>query len=155
MKRSARILTAAWSRVTLILWSLWWGGLTFYSGIVVRIGADIVGTTDQGFITQRVSLWFYGLAVVYLASIAADIWRDGRLFRRITWLIAIALMPPIWLLHGRLSSMLDPESRSVIADGDFYSWHATYLWLISAQWACGIVLTPPLNRGHASVVGTD
>ncbi len=147
----AHLLTAAWSRVILILWSLWWGGLTFYSGIVVRIGADIVGTTDQGFITQRVSLWFYGLAVLYLASIAADVWREGPLLRRIAWVIAVGLLVPIWLLHGRLSSMLDPEVRSIIAGDEFYSWHAKYLWLVAAQWACGILLAPLSNHSHTSV----
>lgn len=53
--------------LTLVV-GLWLGGLTFYAGIVVPIGTEIVGGTEQGFVTQRVTNWLNALGVVAKAS---------------------------------------------------------------------------------------
>ncbi|MCA9269901.1 MAG: hypothetical protein KDA41_15580, partial [Planctomycetales bacterium] len=46
----------------------WWGGLTFYAGVVVPVGAAVFGSTEQGFVTQRVTNWLNLLLAVALAA---------------------------------------------------------------------------------------
>ncbi len=121
-------------------WAVWWGGLTFYGAVVVPIGAQVIGSVEQGFITQRVSLWIYAFTILYLMLVLPDVWRHGRLIHRIAWGTAIGMFPGLWFLHRHLSAMLDPATRTIHDDAPFYSWHAIYLWLIAVQWLCGLIL---------------
>lgn len=34
---------------------MWWGGLCFYAVVIVPIGTEVIGSVEQGFITQRVT----------------------------------------------------------------------------------------------------
>ena len=50
-----RIGCAAWRLFLLLVWAAWWGGLCFYAVVVVPIGTELIGSVEQGFITQRVT----------------------------------------------------------------------------------------------------
>lgn len=59
-----------WHAVVLLLWGLWWGGLSFYAIVVVPVGTEQIGSVDQGFYSQHALYlwltaieWLYGLTV--------------------------------------------------------------------------------------------
>ena len=83
--------------------AVWLGGLTFYALIVVPIGTDILGSTGQGFITQRVTnqlnLVASGVLVLLLANVAR---RRGRLLTA-TWLVLAATQVALILMHPWLT----------------------------------------------------
>ena len=41
-----------WSSFLLLVWAAWWGGLCFYAMVVVPIGTELIGSVEQGLITQ-------------------------------------------------------------------------------------------------------
>ena len=64
-----RISRASWRIFLLLVWAPWWGGLCFYAVVVVPVGTELIGSVEQGFITQRVTQWhnaWTGLFLVFL-----------------------------------------------------------------------------------------
>jgi len=51
------IVRSLWTVFVLLLFAVWWGGLTFYAAIVVPIGTELIGASEQGFVTQQVTQW--------------------------------------------------------------------------------------------------
>lgn len=131
-----------WSRVEeplqFGLATLWLGGLTFYSAVVVPIGAQITDATTQGFVTQRVTLWLNVLGAAYLVVNARDAWRAPRRSRQILWFTLAASLLALVILHPLLGRMLDPATRSLVAVDDFYAWHRAYLIVTTVQWGAGV-----------------
>src|SRR5947209_17239059 len=63
-------------RRLLLLWLLmfWLGGFTFYAGVVVPIGTEVLESSlAQGWITRRVTTWLNVAAAVTLAAWAWDL----------------------------------------------------------------------------------
>ena len=142
------------SLVLLTLWSVWWGGLTFYALVVVPIGTEAIGSVEQGFITQRVTHWHNALTV--LVSIVLFI-QGYRTRSRTLWIIAaslsiIAIALVLW--HARLTGMMDFKQQTV--PGGFYGEHAVYLWITASEWALGMLipiwLFPSSTRVNAQSV---
>jgi hypothetical protein len=129
----------AWgSAAAIALFALWWGGITFYALVVVPIGTDLIGSTEQGFITQRVTWWHNCLAVAMSGYVVLVAWRRRQVK---CWVLAMALVVitgALWVVHGELSGLLDVEQRSVPTS--FYARHAIYLWLTTAEWLIGLVV---------------
>ncbi len=125
------------SACTLVLFALWWGGITFYALVVVPIGTDLIGSTEQGFITQRVTWWHNWLAVAMSGYLSMSAWRRKQLG---WWLLAAALVAVtvgLWSVHWQLTSLLDAEEGGV--PSSFYAKHAVYLWLTTVEWLIGVV----------------
>ena len=135
-----------------ILWSCWWGGLTFYALVVVPIGTEVIGNVEQGFITQRVTGWHNALTATFVLAVVVNAYRRRNKalwgFAATLSLILIALV--IW--HARLTSTMDFRNQTVPAT--FYAQHAIYLWFTAAEWALGIIipiwLFPVWFSGNAS-----
>jgi hypothetical protein len=70
-----RAVSFFWRLAVWLLWAAWWGGLTFYALVVVPIGTELLGSVEQGFVTQRVTLWHNWLGVVIALALAAEAWR--------------------------------------------------------------------------------
>ena len=127
-----------WQGTLLLAWALWWGGLTFYAGVVVPQGTALFGSTEQGALTRQVTLWHNRLFALWLLLLAAEIVR-----RRAPILLCLGLLlAGVWGLllwqHARLSAFLDaPES---LRSGGFYPLHARYLWLTTGEWLLGLVI---------------
>lgn len=141
--------------VFLILWCCWWGGLTFYALVVVPIGTEIIGSVEQGFITQRVTGWHNVLSGLFLLTLLLAAYRRRS---RVLWIFAAALSLILFALvvwHVRLTRMMDFEQQTV--PGNFYAEHAIYLWITAAEWALGMVVPiwifPPSLR-HVPPVRT-
>jgi len=122
----------------LLLWSVWWGGLTFYAAVVVPIGTEILGSMDQGFITRRVTLWHNAVSVVFLfVLLLVTIRRRSRGLGIIT---AVMSLPTVALIlwHSRLSGLMDFVHQIVARH--FYTEHAVYLWITVVEWGFGMLM---------------
>ncbi len=134
----------------LLLWALmfWQGGFTFYGGVVVPIGADVLGSDrDQGFITRRVTnylnlagavalaVWGWDLSAVRGAS------AGGRRLRWAIWaglVLTLALL--VWL-HSKLDALLVPDDAAILDRRRFRTLHERYLIVITVQWVGCLLLT--------------
>lgn len=138
-KHSIRVIgRATWRVFLLLVWAAWWGGLCFYAVVVVPIGTELVGSVEQGFITQRVTQWHNGLSWLFLVCLLIE---AGRRRSRKLWVIAamlaiidIALV--VW--HARLTAMMDFKHQGV--PSSFYAQHAIYLWITAAEWLLGMAM---------------
>lgn len=120
----------------ILLFAIWWGGLTFYALIVVPIGSDVTSSVEQGFVTQRVTFWHNLLLTLLTICVVAE-----ALFRRnLRWWLLLASMllinAALLFLHWKLSGMIDVAELSV--PSEFYRMHALYLWLTTAEWLIGL-----------------
>lgn len=134
----AALGVAIWRTILLLVWGAWWGGLCFYAIVVVPIGTDVIGSVEQGFITQKVTQWHNTLSWVFLVLWLTESFRHGGKMR---WFIAFALAAinialVVW--HSHLTEMMDFQSQTV--PSNFYSQHAIYLWITAAEWALGMIL---------------
>ena len=122
----------------LLVWAAWWGGLCFYAVVVIPIATEIVGSVEQGFISQRVTQWHNALSGLFLLCVFTEAFRTRSTalwaFAAVLSIIDIGLV--VW--HSRLTSMIDFQHRTV--SSDFYTEHAVYLWITTAEWAMGIVI---------------
>jgi hypothetical protein len=122
----------------LICWAVWWGGLTFYAAVVVPIGTELLGSVDQGFVTQRVTDWNNKLGVLVAAGLIGMglKWRCRRVLSLGALLAGMVGILIAW--HLRLTGMLDFQNQTV--PGEFYRAHAVYLWLTTIQWGLGLIV---------------
>ena len=129
MKAIARYLAV----VTLALWI---GGLSFYALVVVPVGTDVIGGTEQGFVTQRVTGWLNWIGVASLAVLLPSVRTRWMLA---TWAVLVLTLIALFALHLRLDSLLDGKTREVISPSAFYNWHRAYLIVTAAQWLAGVI----------------
>src|SRR5262245_14641364 len=119
----------------------WQGGFTFYAGVVVPVGQDVVGSHRQrGFITRRVAPFpnLAGPGGLRPRAWAAAASRATSARRyRLRWLafagLVISLGLLAWLLP-RLDELLDPDAGRVLDRSSFGTGHRLYLLVSTAQW---------------------
>ncbi len=108
----------------ILLFAIWWGGLTFYALIVVPIGSDVTSSVVQGFVTQRVTFWHnLLLTLVTFCAFAKALSRHSLRW----WLLSASLLfvnAALLLMHWKLSGMIDATELRV--PSDFYRMHAFY-----------------------------
>jgi hypothetical protein len=132
--------------LVLIAWMFWQGGFTFYAGVVVPIGTQILGSAAaQGWITRRVSLFLNlagAVAVLMLGldiATARDPSRRRFWLRWLTWImLAITLGALVWL-HPQLDALLDPDLEKIMDRRGFRPLHKGYLWTSTVQWGAGLL----------------
>ena len=132
-----------WIRRYLVVQTLmlWQGGFLFYSAAVVPIGTRILGSAAaQGIITARVTEVLNICGLAGLAALGWDllICRDTRKlranFRWICWSIAGVSQVTLIVLHGMLTSLMDPTHNSIVGRTPFTHLHGAYLWVSTTQW---------------------
>lgn len=121
-----------------MIWSIWWGGLTFYALVVVPKGTEQIGSLEQGFITQKVTLWHNVFSVLMILALARESIRVGSRVLALECGILAILTILLVALHAWLTTQMDPSNQA-LAIG-FYQWHATYLWLTATEWFLGLSL---------------
>ena len=132
---------------------LWLGGLTFYAGIVVPIGTEIISGTEQGFVTQRVTNWLNAIGVVALLGLGVNVWfRERNWAIVVTWLLAALSQLSLLALHPLLDVQLDSTTRTVRDTGWFYECHRGYLIVTAALWLAGLSLVWLTLRGGQPIV---
>jgi hypothetical protein len=123
----------------------WQGGFTFYAAIVVPIGTDVLGSkAEQGRITRQVAFDINLTGAIALAVLAWDVVatpspRTMRWGRRLTWFAMAVALGVLFLLHGRLDSMFNPDDLFIADRPTFRMLHRAYLWVSTVQWGCAIL----------------
>ena len=125
--------------LSLLLLALWFGGFTFYAAIVVPVGTELIGTSEQGIITQTVTHWLNGIGglsligLFYLAFIAYP--HKGL---KTCWVLLSLSWIGLLLVHPLLDAMIEPGSYALEDPSSFYTWHRFYLWIHTVQWIASI-----------------
>lgn len=157
------------------LFVVWFGGLLFYSAVVVPLGTRVIGSTEQGMVTARVTLVLNLLGLANVMWIGAGMrWSfwlgDGseegfqpllsiseQHSLRAQWLAwgALALVQLVlFLLHFLLNRRIDFTAMSVADPAVFYSLHRIYLFvtmlqmLVGLWWLCLFVSMFRPNQGE-------
>lgn len=125
----------------LLVFSLFWGGLTFYTGFVVRISHDVLADPmDGGLITQRVTSllqWLGVVMVVLMLLNAVDVVRHARRLGYslliCTGLMVTALVG-LFVVHGQLDQVIDVASSEIIDRDAFTIGHRRYNQLTTIEW---------------------
>ena len=125
--------------------AVWFGGFTFYAGIVIPILHDELGGMDSGAITGMVSKQLNGIGIgaMLVAWVTAIVerksqpgWNRWANWGRWTLLIATtAILIFLIALHPIVQDYLDNGPRR-----DFYLMHKIYLIASSIQWGINVVL---------------
>ncbi len=126
----------------LVALSIYIGGFTFYSSVVIPVLHDrLESSFETGMVTQRVTDalnvlgavtlllgWSaFGLAVVCHAQVSR--WQWGALFTSIVCLIVLVI------LHRVMDQKLATDSLA-----GFYPLHRAYLWTSTIQWIANLWL---------------
>ncbi len=116
------------------LWPLWFGGLTFYTGVVVPLGGRVLGSETQGSVTAEVLPYLNGIGL--LANLLPLLIRNPDTPRPLAMLL-FALQSIV----TALSLWVDQLWR---ADGvwgaiDFYTAHRILLWTVTAIWCTSLI----------------
>jgi len=120
---------------------LWLGGFTFYSAVVIHVGADVLGDhRPVGFITQEVSNWLNLIGSIVLALLLwnmAATWPAATRWRRaglaVTWLGMSIGLAALVVLHRSLDAVLNADSREIINYHQFLWLHRFYLAISTGQ----------------------
>jgi hypothetical protein len=126
--------------------SLWFGGFTFYSAVVIHVGHHVLGSrTETGFITQQVTHWLNLISIPALlillwntASAWPSIPRSIRLTLAATLAIMLFAEVALFIIHPMLDRLLDPAAHEIIEPGRFRSLHKLYMNTSTVQWSATI-----------------
>ncbi len=123
--------------VVLAALMFWQGGFTFYAGVVVPIGREVLGGGLQSEVTRPVAWWLNVTAVVVLLLLAWDTitMPSQRWVRGALWLGMAGCQALLFMLYPWLGRMLD---ASMPDPGAFRYAHRWYLWTCTVQWGLAV-----------------
>ena len=132
--------------LVLLAISLWLGGFTFYSVVVIHTAHRVLDSMlETGLITQQVSNWLniigVGALLILLWNTAVE-WRHGTQVRWLLsagWLIMTAIQVWLFLLHPVLDRQINLETRHLVDRQQFRPVHTFYVTLSTVQWAAGLI----------------
>lgn len=133
----------------LLVFALYWGGLTFYTGFAVRIVHDVLNDPmDGGLITQRVTSVLQILGVLTVLLMGWNCLLVFRQSRRLGYfLIGFAALVGfslfgLFVIHGRLDAMINVETSSITDQIAFDADHRRYNQLTTIQWLASLLYLP-------------
>jgi hypothetical protein len=115
--------------------AFWMGGFTFYALVVIPAGNRLLGSIQQGLLTQQVTNWMnlLGLLTVALLLPAA---RHSK-WLATSWLVMSGRLVALFWLHPRLDALIDRTTPAITGD-NFYQWHQAYLVAVTIQWSAAL-----------------
>ena len=133
----------------LLVFALFWGGLTFYTGFVVRISHDVLNDPmDGGLITQRVTAVLQVLGVVTVAFMALNCVAVARQSPKYGYalggcaaILGCSLIG-LFIVHGHLDAIIDLETYQITDREAFDTGHRRYNQLTTIQWLASLVYLP-------------
>lgn len=142
-------MTLLFRSLLLFSFALFWGGLTFYTGFVVRISHDVLNDSmEGGLITQRVTdlLQILGVVAVALMIVnAASAWRICRKRAGALMCCAIVLaasLVGLFVVHGQLDNVISIDEAEVIDRDKFVVGHRRYNQLTTVEWISSLLYLP-------------
>jgi hypothetical protein len=126
-----------------VTFAIWFGGFTFYAGVVVPDLHENFGGMETGEVSRRVAvvLYLFGGSAILLGGIIAAIdpaersgWRGkARLgLLAVSSILLVALVAMHRVMGGRLDSGLGRDA--------FFPLHETYLTVFAIQWLANLGL---------------
>jgi uncharacterized membrane protein len=144
--------TGVFRGLFLVALSIYIGGFTFYSAVVIPVLHDrLESSLETGLITQRVTDMLNLLGVVTLSlgwcvhglSAVRESRSDrGNRFKIWPLVISSICLVVLMLLHRLLDRKLE---TSMFAG--FYPYHRAYLWTSTVQWFANLALLIQLTGG--------
>lgn len=136
--------TPTWLRSTvdylaLCAWAFWIGGFSFYFGVVIRVGSEVVGDSSQGFVTQGATGWLNIAALAALVLMLASAWLARSWLSIGIWVILAICQAILFVLHARLDAALDTSSQTILAPDSFPSIHEWYEFTSAIQWLFAMI----------------
>ena len=131
--------------------AFWMGGFSFYGGVVVTVGSQVVagGESEFGFVTQRVTSWLNVTGIVSIAwfMICAWIdWQDSKQLRWVHRMIFLCLMliaigqAILWVDHAMMDRKLDAEQHAILVKTAFRTGHKIYILTSTVIWGLCLAL---------------
>ncbi len=123
----------------IIVLCFWWGAFTFYAGIVVPVGMNVLGShTEMGFITQQVTVYvnIFSLIIflIYAYCLKNEAFTKNKLVEEIIAISLVGFQLLLFLLHKYQTELLDFENHKIMNRDDFYLLHRLYLILETLIW---------------------
>lgn len=125
------------------------GGFSFYFGVVIRVGSDVVGDSSQGFITQAATGWLNFAAMVALVLMLASACMSRSWLSLGVWVILAICQAILFVLHARLDAMLDTTSQTILAPESFPSTHEWYEFTSAIQWLFAMIYQGSWLAAHS------
>jgi hypothetical protein len=120
------------NHLKIISLSIWWGVFTFYAGVVVPVGMDVLDSHSQmGFVTQEVTKYlnFVSLIlfIIYAYSLRNKEFSEDILIEQIISFSLIGFQLLLFVIHFFLTDLLDFNNHVVLNKEKFYVFHRVYL----------------------------
>lgn len=135
--------------VLVLLFALFWGGLTFYTGFVVRISHDVLSDPmDGGLITQRVTSVLQQLgAMTAVAMLLNALWVLKTCRRRggvlvVCTVVLCGSLVGLFVVHGQLDAVISIDMAEVIDREKFVTGHRRYNQLTTVEWIVSLLYLP-------------
>jgi hypothetical protein len=135
-----RLLVLRW--LALVTMSVWLGGFTFHSSVVIPVLDRLIGRVETGFITREVTNYLNGIGVgtvlVWWLLVAAESSSGTTRQRRLragALAISTAILFGLVVLHRIMDARLDGGSLR-----GFYLLHRVYLIASAVQWVANLAL---------------
>ena len=133
----------------LLVFALFWGGLTSYTGFILRVSHYVLNDEmTGGLITQQVTRVLQILGVVALIPMtlnAVQIFRKSRPhgygLLACSALLAIALVG-LFVVHGQMDATIDIENADIIDREAFTIGHRRYNQLTTVEWLATLAYLP-------------
>ena len=133
----------------LLSFALFWGGLTFYTGIVVRIMHDVVSDPmTGGMITQQVTVvlqWLGVVTVVLMLANAVVVRKVSS--RRFKVLLVCSLLlglslAGLFVVHNDLDAVISIKQIEITDRDEFVIGHRRYNRLTTVEWIATFLYLP-------------
>lgn len=125
--------------LALASWAFWIGGFSFYFGVVIRVGSEVVGDSSQGFVTQGATWWLNIIAIVTLILLLASLWFQRGRWTFGVWLVMVACQAILFLLHAKLDAILDTSTQTILQQDSFAITHEWYEFTSAIQWLFAMI----------------
>ena len=138
--------------------SVWMGGFTFYSAVVIPVLHESLGSLATGFVTQQVTDYLnaIGVGAVLVWWVAASVERRAgparvRAVRLLLLVTNTVILVGLIALHRIMDGRIETGSLR-----GFYSLHRVYLMASTIQWLVNIgLMSAELVLSSAIAVGCD
>ena len=136
-------------------WIFWIGGLTFYIAIVVPVGGQVLGASEQGLVTEVVT-WYANLAGFIAIGLAIVDYRSRR--DNAGFALAFSAFLLQWvLMYWRYVLVMESHGNAKWPwqEWSFYSLHRVYLWTTTLLWLLAVGLTFRLSYQRSRLISQN